>query len=675
MKRGDLPREPGSSGPAPPPSADPGGTSPPIHGRRTGLAGLLRPKGRLSRAARWGLATLAFLPILSVAFRSMAFPGVLDPGLGGVREIGSILNQLFSLSEVPSDQRDHALYLLFLPTSAMLVALARLTFGIRVLGFRSILISVGFHQSGIVPSLLLITVVVATIVLLRPWLRRIGLPYYARVSVILCVVAITMVGALLAGPWMRSDVVWGTAFFPVIVLGMLAEGIARTMDRDNIVTASWRAVTTIALAFVIALIGWVPAFRSLLLQFPELVLTQVVAIVLISEYLDLRLLQGWDKKVAETLMPKLVSKDGAFRVAVVRNRLEADVSGPEGRTARRRDALRSVQKIVDALRRGGYKVRVIEGDTSLLKHLRKFLATKQKAGSPRGIVLNLAHGLHGDDRSAQVPAMLEMSGIPYIGPTPSGHALALDRVAARALMQEAGIPIPASRVMAEPDGDPGSLRYPLAIYPRREANAKATLVREPRRLRSVLKRVIQKYGQEAVVEEWSAGRRVSAALLGNAPVRCLPLVELDPKTRTKICPAALDETLTKKVRRYAKRAYRACGCRDYARVDFLIGAAGDVRVVGVSTLGILSGSGSFARAGRQARLPFGRLIRRIVSVARARSLPGDSLRIVPPPPSVGAEPDHAGPGSASVVARRRPAADPPGPGQGADRESGSALVS
>ena len=89
-----------------------------------------------------------------------------------------------------------------------------------------------------VPSLILIAIAVATVVVMRPWLRRARLPYHARIAVILCVVSSTMVGSLLMGPWMNPTRC-GASLFPVIVLGMLAEGIANTLDRDNAVTASW----------------------------------------------------------------------------------------------------------------------------------------------------------------------------------------------------------------------------------------------------------------------------------------------------------------------------------------------------------------------------------------------------------------------------------------------------
>jgi D-alanine-D-alanine ligase len=606
-----------------------------IPGRSAALVGVLRPKGNLSRIDLWVLAGVAALPIVSAALRMLTFPGVLDSDFGGIHDVGNALNQVFSLNSIPADVRDHVLYLLFIPTSALLVTIVRLTLGIRVLGFRSILISVGFHQSGLTSSLLLIAVAVSTIALVRPWLKRTRLPYYARISVILCLVSMTMVAALLAAPGLRSDVVWGAGFFPVIVLGMLAEGIAHTLDRQNVVEASWRALTTILLALAIAIIGWLPPVQSLLLQFPELVITQIVAIVLVAEYLDLKLLQGWDRRLAEALMPKLVAKKGGFRVALVRNRIEPGVRGSEARAMRRPDALRSVQKIVNALRRSDYTVKVLEGDTTLLRELRKFLPVDARSGARNGIVLNLAQGVRGEARTSQVPAMLEMSGIPYIGPAPLGHALTFDRVVARTLLEEAGIPTPGGRVMTEPSSDLGDLHFPLIIHARRDPTGAPWIVRKPARLRSVMKEVLRGHPDGALVEEHVAGRRISAALIGNDPVKCMPLVEVDAKAHKKVCPARLDDVLTRRIRKYARKAYRVLNCRDYARIELRVDDTGKVWVLGVGTLGILAGGGAFVRAARAGGLPYRRLMRRLVEVARRRaradgSLPPTSERLPSP---------------------------------------------
>ena len=591
---------------------------------RAGVAGIPRGKGHLSRVELAILAALAAAPLVSIAIRVLALPGVMGPGLGGLRAIAVALNQALSLGGIPTDQRDHVLYLLLLPTCALVVAIARLTFGIRVLGFRSILISVGFHQSGVLPSLILIAVGVAAIVMVRPWLRRIRLPYYARISVILCVVAMTMVGALLAGPWLRSDVVWGMAYFPVIVLGMLAEGIAHTLDRDNVVAATWRAITTILLAFVIAMICWIPALRDLMLQFPELVLTQIVAIVLVSEYLDLGLLQDWDQKVARALLPGRRPGSGPIPVAVVRNRVAPDAG--DAAEARSPVALRSVRKIASALESGGHPVRVFEGDATLVRELRRFFPRTAPDGGQSGIVLNLAHGPGGEAGATQVPAVLELAGVPYAGPSPAGHAIASDRLALLLHLRAAGIPTAEFRAMSRTRRPAGGLRYPVVVRPRHDAEVPPLVARDPRRLRAAVRAIERRHRQEVVVEERAPGRRVCVALLGNDTVECLPLVELDSKRRLKICPARLEEPLAERVREIARASFRASACRDYARVDVRVTDAGEIRVVGVGTLGILAAGGSFALAGIEAGGTFSALVCRIVEIARQRHLARDAER-------------------------------------------------
>ena len=51
---------------------------------------------------------------------------------------------------------------------ALLIALARLTLGLRVQGLRSILLAIGLQEIGELPSLALMFVVIAVIVVIRP---------------------------------------------------------------------------------------------------------------------------------------------------------------------------------------------------------------------------------------------------------------------------------------------------------------------------------------------------------------------------------------------------------------------------------------------------------------------------------------------------------------------------
>src|SRR5262245_54328294 len=151
-------------------------------------SGWLRYKGNLTPNETTWLLALAIVPLIVVLIRVSAIPGVLGPPLSEtwLPALGRVLNQFFSLQQIPASDRGQVMYLLFIPTGAMLIALARLTFGIRVIGFRSILIAIGFQHAGVIPGFVLIAVVVASVLAVRPLLVRFRLPLYARISVIMC---------------------------------------------------------------------------------------------------------------------------------------------------------------------------------------------------------------------------------------------------------------------------------------------------------------------------------------------------------------------------------------------------------------------------------------------------------------------------------------------------------
>jgi D-alanine-D-alanine ligase len=579
----------------------------------------VRRKGHIGPLGLWLLAIVACLPLLMVLARVAALPGVNLPGAFGgevLRVIGSALNRSVSLEWVPPEDRRAILYILLLPTAALLIALARLTFGLRVLGFRSILIAVGFQEIGIVPSLLLMVIVVGIILAMRPPMQRIQLTFYARTSVILCIAAVIMVAGLLLGPSLRSETLWSFAFFPVIILAMLAEGVAGTIARDDAWTAAWRAASTILLAFVIAFVSWIPAVREAALRFPELMLTQLVAVVFISEFLDFRIFETLPARFAGKLREIFPDRPGPLRVAVVRNRSATSVIGRLGLAASPASRTQSSQVIIDALLGQGFTVQAFEGDMSLLHGLHGFLPTDPVTGAPGGIVLNLAAGFQGQGRSCHLPAMLEMAGVAYTGPDPIVHARLLDRYALMTLLRKAGIPTPRFRLLARASDDIGDLRFPLVARPRYEPDAGRIVVEDREALVKAVRRIARVFAQDALVESLEKGREIRFSLLGNDPIECLPLLEVAGDSRT--CPAAIDDALAERVRDCARDAYIAVGCRDYARIDIRLTAAGKPQVIGVHAVGLFARKGSFAQSAEAAGYAFDELMRRVVEVAWKR---------------------------------------------------------
>ncbi len=238
-------------------------------------------KGNLSARQQWVLALLFVLPLAVMVAKSSVLP------------TSGFLMRYASVGRLPEDMQQRVRYILFVPMGAMLVVLFRLTLGIRVLGpFRSILIAVAFQITGIAPGLMFLGLVTVAVVLVRPVLKSIRLPYFGRVSVLLSTVAAIMMLALLSSAWLKAEPLRSLAYFPIVVLCLTAEGFARTLVKEGARSAVWRGGMTALVAVLITLLSRVPGFGALLGRHPEILVAQIGAIVVIAEYFDLRLLQG-----------------------------------------------------------------------------------------------------------------------------------------------------------------------------------------------------------------------------------------------------------------------------------------------------------------------------------------------------------------------------------------------
>jgi D-alanine-D-alanine ligase len=613
-------------------------------------AGPFHRKGHIGPFGLAVLAAAALLPFVLVFCRSLALPGgesAWVPGVGMLRDLGTVLDRSFTLDWIPPNDRSSILYLLLLPTGALIVAFTRLTLGVRVLGFRAILIAMGFRASGVLPSLGLMLFVIGTIVLIRPWFRKIRLPLYARIAVILCLSATTMIGALLIAPWLRSEAIWSVAFFPVIIMAMLAEGVAKTLEEDDALAATWRAGWTVLLALVVALVDRLIA--PLIYDFPELMLTEVIAIVFIAEFLDLRLLEEWPARLSRWVAGTRPWFPAKPRIAVVRNQGSGGFVGRLGAPAPARYRKRSVQRPVDALRAQGFEVKVLEGDMTLLKELASYLTPDPRRGTPGGIVFNLATGVQGEGRLSHVPAMLEMAGLAYTGPGPVAHARLSDRLTLLTVLEQASLAVPACRTVDDPSL-PLDLDFPLTARPRFEPDAGRIVVRNRRKLQAAVREIRRVYGQPTVVEQIVRGRRIHASLLGNGTVECLPLLEVPPGEEAKVCPAPLEEAEIERIRSCALRAFAAAGCRDYARIDIRFSSlGGEPVVVDVRSADLLERRGAFLTSAHAAGYTLPALLRRIVDEAAQRYLASATAA---------AEPEATGEESKIVsLAERRAAAE------------------
>ena len=588
---------------------------------------ILRGKGYLSTTDLVVLTLIATLSLMAFTLRILSTPGLnlsAASALGPLMSLGHFLNTVVTLEWVPLLDRHAVIYVMLLPTAALLITLARLTLGLRVLGFRSVLIAVGFQEVGLGPSLLLIAVVVGVIATLRPWMRRVRLPLYARISLILAITAGIQILFLIVGSWQRSYTIFNLAFFPVIILAMMAEGIAGTLDQNRPATAAWRLGWTLTLALLLYGIMNFGPFLKLLLRAPELMLLQIVTIVLISEYLDFRLLQDWQNHATAFIsrfasdsvqQPILHRKK---RVAVVRNKTAHGTIGRLGPQANEPERNASLQHLIDALREQGYSVKLFEGDMTLLRELRKFLPPHPRTGAPGGVVLNMSNGIQGIGRQIHVPSLLEMAGVAYTGADPLTQSCLCDRIAFLSCLQAYGLPLPDFRLITHWHPEPPDLPFPLVLRTREDADEPRLVVRTPDEYSGALSHLRSTQSRGILCEAWIEGTLISVGVLGNDRPRCLPIAFFNPSSRHFESPAPIDEQQAQHYRSLALRTFRSIGCRDFARVDMMVGRDGQAYVVGIYTNTILEKRGALAVMAHAAGLSWPQLMGTIVELAGTR---------------------------------------------------------
>jgi D-alanine-D-alanine ligase len=224
------------------------------------------------------------------------------------------------------------------------------------------------------------------------------------------------------------------------------------------------------------------------------------------------------------------------------------------------------------------------------------LAARLVAGERFDLVFSIAEGVKGRSREAQVPALCELFDQPYLFSDALTMAASLDKAVAKRLMRDAGVKTAAFAV-AEKDAREaaGWTDFPAFVKPVAEGTGKgceaASLVHTPAELEAAVTRVIERYKQPALVEQYLPGREFTVGIVGNGDgARVLGVCEILLKEHAEanvyslhnkeLCEdlviyAHADDAEARLAGTRALEAYRALECRDAARIDFRSDAEGE----------------------------------------------------------------------------------------------------
>jgi D-alanine-D-alanine ligase len=221
----------------------------------------------------------------------------------------------------------------------------------------------------------------------------------------------------------------------------------------------------------------------------------------------------------------------------------------------------------------------------------KQLAAALVAGKRWDLVFNIAEGLHGIGREAQVPSLLDLYEIPYTFSDPLVMSLTLHKGMTKHVVRDAGIPTSDFRVV-ETDADIDAIEFdpPFFVKPVAEGTGKGTspdsIIKDRSKLKTACLRWIDEYRQPALVEPYLSGREFTVGILSTGEkAQVLGTIEVhlketaEPGVYSYINKEQCEELVVYRLAHAEEdkivadaeaislAAWRVLGCRDAGRVD------------------------------------------------------------------------------------------------------------
>ncbi len=250
------------------------------------------------------------------------------------------------------------------------------------------------------------------------------------------------------------------------------------------------------------------------------------------------------------------------------------------------------------------------------------------------VVLGL-HGVPGEDGLIQ--AVLELEGKRYTGSNARSSALCIDKQYTKIILEHTGVAVPKGRVISKEDHPLErhaawewcitELGFPLVIKPNDQGSTVGlTILRDESqdKFNQAVDLALD-YSSKALIEEFIDGRELTVSVLGR---EALPILEIEtkggfydyehkytPGMSFHTCPAKLPTELASAIQADALKAFEACGCRGYGRVDFRLHPSGRYYCLEINTLPGMTSTSLIPDAARAAGIGFEDLCERIVAEA------------------------------------------------------------
>lgn len=281
-------------------------------------------------------------------------------------------------------------------------------------------------------------------------------------------------------------------------------------------------------------------------------------------------------------------------------------------------------------------------ETHRIGHARQ-LIERLAAGDHWDLVFNIAEGLYGIGREAQVPAILDVYGIAYTFSDPLVMSLTLHKGLTKRVLRDAGVPTCEFMVVEGPDDLRGvDFEPPYFIKPVAEGTGKGvtpdSIVYRREDLGAASRNLIVAFRQPVLVESFLPGREFTVGIVGTGTdAQALGTIEVhllsnaEPNVYSYVnkeqCEERvsyqlmrpLDDQVIQQAETVALDAWRVLGCQDGGRVDIRCDEDGHPQFMEVNPLaGLHPQHSDLPIICNHLGMPYVQLIERIVASALKR---------------------------------------------------------
>lgn len=256
----------------------------------------------------------------------------------------------------------------------------------------------------------------------------------------------------------------------------------------------------------------------------------------------------------------------------------------------------TIEGIEQAIIHAGYKTDRIGNSKNLTKRL--------LAGDRWDLVFNIAEGLYGDGRESLVPALLDAYKIPYTFSGPATLGVSLNKAFTKQIVRDCGVNTPPFFVVAQAkDIAKVNLQFPLFAKPISEGTGKGidrmSKITSADQLEKVCSKLLQKFNQPVLIEEFLPGREFTVGVLGTGENAWVPgAMEIVYKKAQEdiysyenkenyedvVDYVAAEGELLEACKKVALDSWRALNCLDGGRVDVKIDRNGIMSFIEVNPL-------------------------------------------------------------------------------------------